>query len=172
MRTNLSTLAHKEPETARTGSITPSSSGRSLFSTFRELERMMEESFDSPFFGMPMMRRMIELGTHEMLPKIDMYEEGNEVVVKADLPGMTKEDITVTLKDNILVLSGDKKKEEKVERKDYLRVERSHGGFTRTIHLPDGIDSEHINATYKEGVLEIRMTKTDKNQSVHTITVH
>jgi HSP20 family protein len=81
-------------------------------------------------------------------------------VVKAELPGMKKEEIEVTLTGELLTLSGKKEKEEKVERKDYHRIERMAGAFTRSLKLPFEVEVEKVTATFREGVLEIRAPKT------------
>ncbi len=99
----------------------------------------------------------------EMLraPAVDVFEEGEEVVVKAELPGMKKEEIDVQVMGDTLTISGKKEKEEKVERKDYFRFERSSGAFSRTIHLPAEVQPEKVTAQLKEGVLEIRAPRSE-----------
>jgi HSP20 family protein len=111
-----------------------------------------------------------ELGSHgDFTPTCDVFEEGNEVVVKSDLPGLNKEDVNVKLVDNNLVISGERRTEEKIERKDFMRLERSHGSFSRTVGLPEGIDAEHVKASFKDGVLEVRIPKTEGKGSVKQI---
>lgn len=75
------------------------------------------------------------------------------------MPGMKREDINVKLVDKELILSGVKTSEDRVERKDYLRLERSYGSFRRTLRLPDRVTPEKVTATFKNGVLEIRMPR-------------
>jgi len=93
------------------------------------------------------------------IPPVDVYEEGESVVVKAELPGMKKDEIEVHVTGDELTISGKKEKEEKVERKDYRRVERAAGSFRRTVMLPSEVELEKITASYKDGVLEIRAPK-------------
>ena len=95
------------------------------------------------------------------VPPVDVYEEGGSIVVKAELPGVKKEEIEVHLTDETLTISGKKEKEEKVERKDYRRVERASGVFTRTITLPAEVELEKVTASFKDGVLEIRAPKAE-----------
>jgi len=97
----------------------------------------------------------------ELAFKVDVYEEGGSIVVKAELPGVKKEEIEVHLTDETLTISGKKEKEEKVERKDYRRVERASGVFTRTITLPAEVEPEKVTASFKDGVLEIRAPKVE-----------
>jgi len=83
-------------------------------------------------------------------------------VVKADLPGVNKDDIQIDLKDNTLTLKGEKKFENKVSKDNYIRVERSYGTFVRSFTLPQNVDAEKIKATYKDGVLELTLPKKEE----------
>ena len=134
-----------------------------VLTTLGEMERMMEETFRRPLFGMSPFRTLFhELGSHgDVMPTVDIFEQKGEIVVKAELAGMKREDIDVKLVDNTLVLSGEKKSEEKVEKKDFLRVERSFGTFNRTMVLPEGLDTKKIKASFKDGVLEVRIPKVE-----------
>jgi len=102
--------------------------GRALM-PFEETERWFEDFFRRPFPLMgPRWWPSLRMPEFEALtPSVDIYEEGDDVIVKAELPGMKKEDIDVTLTEDTLTLSGEKKKEERVEKKDYQRFERSYG---------------------------------------------
>jgi HSP20 family protein len=82
------------------------------------------------------------------------------MVVKADLPGITREDLNISISENTLTITGEKKKEEKVDRKDYHRVERSCGSFSRSFRLPDNVSADKAKASFKDGVLEVRMPRT------------
>ncbi|WP_082002859.1 Hsp20/alpha crystallin family protein [Geobacter sp. OR-1] len=149
--------------------------GGGIWSTLDEMERWMEESMHRPFlfdYGFrPISRLLHDLrGEGEMTPSVDVYTAGNEVVLKAELPGMNREDISVRLVDNNLTISGEKKTEERVERKDYLRLERSYGSFLRTLHLPEGCVTDKLTASYKDGVLEIRVPREVRNEA-KTITI-
>jgi HSP20 family protein len=94
-------------------------------------------------------------------PSVDLYMENDQVVVKAEMPGMSKDDIQVTLSDNVLTIKGEKKKEEEDKGKDYYRSERIYGASVRSLQLPAEVDPEKIKATFKNGVLEIRLPKTE-----------
>jgi HSP20 family protein len=135
-----------------------------MLSPLQEIERWFNEAWTSPF---SLLTRttwpMFSLeGFEKMLPVVDIYEEGGDVVMKADLPGVKKEDIHLDLSDNILTLSGDRKTEEKAEKGNLYRYERSHGSFSRSFELPAEVDKEKITAHLEEGVLEIRLPKTEK----------
>ncbi|WP_236685646.1 Hsp20/alpha crystallin family protein [Geobacter pickeringii] len=146
----------------------------SILSPLREMERWFEESINRPFFGMnwmPLRHMLHDLGGGmEMMPAVDMFEEGGNLVVKAELPGMTKESLNLRIVDNNLIISGEKNTEEKIERSNFLRLERSHGSFSRTLGLPDGLDTEQIRASFRDGVLEVRIPRTETS-TVRQITV-
>jgi HSP20 family protein len=132
-------------------------------STFEEVERRFEDFFRRPFAltGPPWLPGL-RMAESEIAPSIDIYEEDGDVVVKAELPGMKKEDIEVNLADQMITVSGEKKKEEKVEKKGYYRLERSYGSFARSFNLPSGVRTDDAKATFKNGVLEIRIPKTEE----------
>lgn len=98
----------------------------------------------------------------EVVPSVDVFEKDDEVVVTAELPGIKKESINVDVTDSTLVLSGEKRKEEKIEEKDYYHLERSYGSFKRSFHLPSTVQKEKIKAKFKDGILEIKMPKTEE----------
>lgn len=129
---------------------------------FEDMERWVDDALTRRFLSLPRFNlsdlRMPWSG--EISPQVDIYEEGDEVVVKAELPGMKKADIEVSISDDIITISGEKKAEEKVEKKNYFRVERSYGSFTRKMRLPAAIVSDKAKATFAEGVLEVRIPKT------------
>ncbi|HSM94223.1 MAG TPA: Hsp20/alpha crystallin family protein [Anaeromyxobacteraceae bacterium] len=93
------------------------------------------------------------------LPPMDVFEEGNEVVAKCEVPGLKKEDLTVEVGPETITISGRKAKEEKVERRSYYRFERASGMFTRTVRLPCEVELEKAHSTYRDGVLEVRVPK-------------
>ncbi len=94
------------------------------------------------------------------MPAVDVYEKDNEVVVKAEIPGMSKDDIEVSLANSTLTISGEKKKEEEIKDQDYYRCERSFGSFSRSIELPAPVKTEDAKASFVNGVLEIHLPKT------------
>ncbi len=100
------------------------------------------------------------LGLRE--PNLDLYEEKDQIVVKAELPGMTKDDIQVSVVDNILTIQGEKKKEEENKGKDYYHAERVYGAFVRNLTLPAEINPEKVQAVFQNGVLEIRLPKSEE----------
>jgi len=135
-----------------------------VLAPFEEVERWFEDFFRRPFslLGPSWLPRMRFPELEEISPVVDIYEEGDDVVVKAEMPGIKKDDVDVSLTDNTITISGEKKKEEKVEKKNYYRLERSYGSFTRTFRLPAEVQSDKAKAKFKEGVLEIRVPKTEE----------
>jgi len=93
------------------------------------------------------------------LPPMDLVEEGNEFVVKADLPGLDESDINIELQDNVLTISGERKLATENSTNEMYQVERSYGTFTRSLVLPQGVDPEKIDATFDRGVLEVHVPK-------------
>jgi HSP20 family protein len=127
----------------------------------REMERMFEDFFKgfrdlssldarSPFAG----------GT---FPSIDMYEEKDRYVVKAEVPGFEKENIHIALIDNMLQLKGEIKQEEEKEERDYYYHERYDGSFSREIPLPSAVSKDQIRARFKNGILTIELPKSKES---------
>jgi HSP20 family protein len=97
------------------------------------------------------------------VPPVDIYETGNhEVVIKAELPEMKREDISVTFENNILTLNGERKFETEVPRDRYQRFERFYGSFSRSFTLPATVDAAGISASYKDGVLTVRLPQREE----------
>lgn len=140
---------------------------------FEELEQRFEEFFRHPFSVMEFpWRTRWPVFAGEFSPRVDIFEEGGDIVVKAEIPGMKKEEIHLDIGEDSVTISGEKKKEEKVERKDYYRHERTYGSFARTYALPAGVVTEKARATFKEGVLEVRVPKTEEaKRKVKTVPI-
>lgn len=128
----------------------------------REMGRLFEGFFGGPRMGLrwPERLRFWEKGFYG--PAVEIYEEKDDVVVKAELPGMKKEDLEVMVSDNVLTIKGEKKGEEEIKEKGFHYSERSFGSFERCIELPREIQNEKAHATFKEGVLELRFPKTEE----------
>ncbi len=98
----------------------------------------------------------------EWSPSIDVYDSDNELMVKADIPGLKKEDIDVSIEDDILTIKGEKKRENEVREENCFRSERFYGSFNRSIELPSKVEWDKATATYKDGVLELKLPKKDE----------
>jgi HSP20 family protein len=92
-------------------------------------------------------------------PAVDIYETENELVVKADLPDVNEKDIDVRVENNTLTVRGERKFQEKTEKDNFLRVERTYGAFSRSFSLPNTVNNEAIRAEYKNGVLTVTLPK-------------
>jgi len=92
-------------------------------------------------------------------PVVDVYETENELVIKADLPDLSENDIDLRVENNMLTIRGERKYDETVKEDNYLRVERSYGAFSRSFSLPNTVNTEAIQASYKNGVLKVELPK-------------
>lgn len=128
----------------------------------RDMERMMDTFFERrmrPWWP----ERWLRSDEMEIsVPAVDLFEEKDEIVVKAELPGIDKDQIEVNVTDHQLTIKGEKKKEEEIKEKDYYRCERSYGSFLRTLELPKDVHADKVKAAFKNGVLEIRLPKTEE----------
>src|SRR2546428_11462236 len=95
-------------------------------------------------------------------PAVDIFETEGDIVVKAEMPGMDRKDITLHLENNVLTLRGDRKFEKETKDENYHRIERSYGNFSRSFSIPATVDEEKIRADYKDGVLKIVLPKKDQ----------
>jgi HSP20 family protein len=132
------------------------------FKPFRELETMrreMDRLWDSFFQRGP--ARRVEEGA-EWLPSLDVSETKNDIVVKAEVPGMDAKEIDISLSGDTLTLKGEKKQEKEEKAENYHLIERSYGAFTRSIRLPVNVQSDKISASYKNGVLKITLPKSEE----------
>ncbi len=137
---------------------------------FRPLSRWVDSFFDESFLRpfSPFNRSLLGMRTsllEEVSPLVDIYEDAGDIVLKAELPGMKKEDIDVTLSEDCITISGEKKKEEEVKKKDYYKWERSYGSFSRSFDLPGAVQSDKVKSTFKDGVLEVRIPKSEEIKS-------
>ncbi|MEP7364493.1 MAG: Hsp20/alpha crystallin family protein [Acidobacteriota bacterium] len=102
-----------------------------------------------------------ETGIRPWAPAVDVIESENDLSFTVDLPGMKQEDIDVHLENGTLTIKGQRKFEHEEQKKGYHRIERSYGSFSRAFALPDTVDTEHINASYKDGVLTVKAAKRE-----------
>lgn len=129
---------------------------------FRELEQIQHEM--NRLFNFSLERRTgrdAELWEGKWSPAVDVYDSKDTIVVKADLPGMNKDEIDVSVQDDTLIIKGEKKEEKEVKEKGYIRTERFSGSFSRVIALPSGVNTAKVAATYKNGVLELTLPKKE-----------
>ena len=139
-----------------------------------DIERWFEEAWKKPFslFGPSMWPELRVDERYEISPNVDIFEEGNDLVMNADLSGMKKDDIKIDLSENILTISGEKKRKEKLEREDYYRYERTFGSFVRRFEIPHDLDVEKIKAHFEDGVLEVRIPVKEGEKKHQKIVIH
>ena len=128
-----------------------------------EIDRMFNEFFDwHTFQG--------SIDGSEWMPAVDISETGREVIVNAELPGMDPKDIDISLNGRLLTIKGERKQEHEEKDKNYHRVERRYGAFTRAFELPADVEADKVEARYKKGVLKLKLRKT-REASVKKIEV-
>jgi HSP20 family protein len=128
---------------------------RDLVSIQDEMNRLFED-----FFGHTPVRAGWTEGVWN--PSVDVSEDKDNVVIKAEMPGMTKDDVKISVQDNVLTLKGEKKQEKEEKEKNYHRIERSYGSFCRSFQLPTTVKTDKIKANYKDGVLSVTLPKTEE----------
>lgn len=122
----------------------------------REFDRWLDEMRN---FGWP--RLWGERSLRVTLPAVDVYEEKDAIVVKAEVPGLDKDEVEVQVSGSVLTIKGEKRKQEEVKDQHYYRSERSYGAFSRTLELPAEVKAEAATAVLKNGVLEIRLPRSE-----------
>jgi len=118
----------------------------------REIDRV----FDA-FFGQTEQGR-------RWVPPMDLVEAEDHFVLKADLPGLSEGDVNIEVQDGTLTISGERKAEHEQREKGWYRIERSFGSFNRSLTLPDGVDPDRIEASFSDGVLEVRVPKPEERK--------
>jgi HSP20 family protein len=138
---------------------------RDMFS----LSNRFNTLFDDFFY--PRHRAATEEGTWSWNPAVDIYEEENNIIVQAELPGVAKDGISVDVKDRVLTIRGERSAENEVQEDKYFRRERIHGQYRRAFTLPADVDPESVKAEYNDGVLKIMVPKPEARKPKQ-ITVH
>jgi HSP20 family protein len=137
------------------------------FPMFRRLGREIDFLFDR--FGLE--RSFFEPAETVWTPDIEMFRRDNTIVVRADVPGMTKNDVTIEVTDGQLVLRGERKQEKEEKKEGYYRAERTYGTFYRTLPLPEGVKVEEAKAAIKDGVLEVTLPAPKAEERKRTLTI-
>ncbi len=103
-------------------------------------------------------------GAQRWMPAMDLVEADDHFVLRADLPGVGEEDVSIEVQDSSLTISGERRDEHETRERGYFRVERSFGSFSRSLTLPEGVDPEAISASFDRGVLEVRIPKPEERK--------
>jgi HSP20 family protein len=130
---------------------------RELASLQNEMNRLFSTFFDTPTGG----------GTGQgaprrWIPAMDVVETDDHFVLRADLPGVADDDVTIEVENDVLTISGERRAEHDEQREGYYRLERATGTFSRTLTLPEGVDPEAVRASCDRGVLEVRIPKPER----------
>lgn len=134
---------------------------REVESPVSSLQHEMNQLFDRFFEGFPFEPFDWSGGFASFRPRIDVSETDTEVTVSAELPGVDEDDIDVSVRGDALTISGERREEKEEHDRDYYRREQLYGNFQRTIPLPNGIDTDHVSAAFKRGVLTVHLPKTE-----------
>jgi HSP20 family protein len=131
---------------------------RELSSLQSEMNRLFNTFFETPTTGGN------GGAARRWIPSMDLVETDEHFVLRADLPGLSEEDVSIELEDNVLTVSGERKAEHEEKKEGFYRVERSFGQFRRSLTLPDGVNADAIAATFDKGVLEVRIPKPEERK--------
>lgn len=134
---------------------------------FEDLRQEMESFFANAWFP-----RRLTKTTTAWLPTMDVFEKNGKLMVHADLPGLNKKDLTITFEENDLVLRGERKDVRKVEEENVYRAECVYGTFYRRLPLPVGLEVDKIEASFKDGVLEIEIPLPKGKAYAKEIPIH
>ena len=142
------------------------------FTFMRRFSEEMDRLFEDFGLGRGLLAPELERGldtlgtltTGTWAPQVEVVERGNELIIRADLPGMTKDDINVDIDDRSIIIRGERKSEREENEKGYYRSERSYGSFYRRVPLPNGVDAEEATADFRDGVLEITLPAPQKTE--------
>lgn len=118
-----------------------------------------DDIFERLFYGGPVFSGETDV---TWTPRVDVTDKEKGIQLDVELPGINKKDIKVEVKDNVLHISGERKKEKKEENAEYSRIERHYGKYERTFGLPDTVDSGNVEAKYKDGILTVTLNKLEK----------
>ncbi|MDX1513596.1 MAG: Hsp20/alpha crystallin family protein [Gammaproteobacteria bacterium] len=132
-------------------------------SLLRRLNEEVGRLFDENYYGLSDSDQSSAVTSH-WAPAVDIKEETDRFVLRADVPGVDSKDIDITMENGVLTIKGERKREDMEQRDGYKRVERVYGSFYRRFTLPDTADADKISATNKNGVLEVTIPKQEKVQ--------
>jgi HSP20 family protein len=122
------------------------------------LQKRIDHLYDQ-FFGSSFLPSAYLFGERNWDPKLDISEGGKDITIKVEIPGIEAKDFDISIDGRLLTIRGEKKQEQNEKEETYYRVERSYGYFSRTIQLPAEVDPDKVEASYKRGVLKIKLRK-------------
>ncbi len=134
---------------------------RDLATLQNEVNRLFNTAFDAPTTGNGGDAATV---ARRWMPAMDLVETGDHFVLRADLPGLSEEDVKIEVEDGVLTISGERRSEHESKSEGYVRVERAFGAFSRSLTLPKGVDPEAVEASFDKGVLEVRIPKPEERK--------
>ena len=132
------------------------------YDPFRDLRSLQEEV--NRLFSTNLSRAFDDegIGRGAWAPSVDIYENKDQIVIEAELPGMKQEDFDLSIENNVITLRGERKFEKEEKKKKYHRVERAYGRFARSFALPENADASKVKAEFKDGMLTVHLPKSEK----------
>lgn len=164
-------MANETKQVATKGQEIQKAAPMHIMSPFEEMERMFESML--PHGWMRPLRWAQPLWsdlTGGLTPRVDVIDRDDEIVVRAEVPGVDKKDLDVSMTENSVTIKGSTRREEKEEKGEYYRCEIAHGAFTRTIALPGEVDDTKAKAVFKDGMLELTIPKREKAKR-HSVSI-
>ncbi|CUS76560.1 heat shock protein Hsp20 [Candidatus Kryptonium thompsonii] len=131
---------------------------RDLATEIFDLQKEINRMFDRFFRGF----EDEEIRMISWSPRVDISETDDEYIVRAEIPGVSKDDVKITIKDDILTISGEKKQEKEAKGENFHRIERVYGSFSRSFALPGSVKVDKVEAKFKDGVLTIKLPKVEE----------
>ena len=135
------------------------------YDPFRELKSLQDEMNRLFMTNLPRSVAQEDLATGGWSPNVDIYESENEIILEAELPGLSRDDFEVSIENNVITLKGKREFEKKEENDNFHRVERSYGAFTRSFSLPRSVSAENTTADFRNGVLRVSLPKREEAKS-------
>jgi HSP20 family protein len=135
---------------------------RDPFFELTSLQDRMNRLFNQAFGGFEGLGMEQPLTSAEFLPPVDILEDEHNITLQAELPGVKEGDLNITLENNVLTMTGERKFKEEEKKENFHRIERRYGKFTRSFTLPVGVDVENVNAAFENGVLTITLPKKEQ----------
>lgn len=135
---------------------------RDPFFEMTSLQDRMNQLFNQTFGGFENVGFEQPLATANFLPPVDISEDDHNITLQAEIPGVKQEDLNITLENNMLTITGERKFKEEEKKENYHRIERRYGKFTRSFTLPGSVDPQNVNATFENGILNISLPKREE----------
>jgi HSP20 family protein len=135
---------------------------RDPFFELTSLQDRLNQLFNQTFGGFEGFGSEHPLMSTELLPPVDIMETEHDIILKAEIPGVKEEDLKITLDNNVLTITGERKFKEEDKKENFHRIERRYGKFTRSFTLPTRVDPQNVNATFDNGILALTLPKKEE----------